>query len=144
VALGVIGIFLLLGPFAFIVQGLIQRIINYQDLASTTGQFSTINLLSLMPIVQILGIGCALFHFRSLSGTAREEIALSVVGVISFYALSFVPVLAFRTFELFMPFFVILLSRLSQRSIVAWGIMVLWAILGIRASFLTADSVVIL
>lgn len=143
-ALAAVALFLLVGPLSSLVEGLVQRIITYQDLASSTGQFAAINLFSLMPLVQVVGIGCAVVHFRNLPTAAREETFFSIVGVLAFYAASSVPVLAFRTFELFMPFFVILLSRLSQRSIFIWGVILVWVLLGVRSSFLTPDSVVIL
>ena len=68
----------------------------------------------------------------------------SAVGFASFYVLSSLPVLAFRTYELFMPFFVILLSRLWRDSILIKGVILVWILLGLRSAFFTADSVVIL
>lgn len=124
--------------------GLVQRVVTYQDLASTTGQFTDINLFSLMPLVQLCGIGCAIMHFKELPIQGKEETILAAVGAASFYLLSSIPVLAFRTFELFMPFFVILLSRLWGVSVVIRGVTLVWMMLGLRSAFFTADSTVIM
>lgn len=143
-AVGAVGVFLLVGPLSFFFQSLVQRIINYQDLASTTGQFSSINIFSLLPLVQLVGMGIAALHFKELTEQEKEELALSAMGFVAYYALAFVPVLAFRTFELFMPFFVILVSRLTRRSQLIWAVVAMLILLGVRSSFLAADSVVIL
>lgn len=124
--------------------GLLERVTSYQDLASTTGQFTDINLFSLMPLVQLCGIGCAVVHFKELPLQGKEETVLAAIGAASFYLLSPIPVLAFRTFELFMPFFVILLSRLWGVSVVIRGIILIWMMLGLRSAFFTADSTVIM
>lgn len=141
VLLGLAALALYLSPFS---EGLAQRIVNYQDLASATGQFTDINLFSLMPLVQLSGIGLAIVHFKKLGIEAREELIFAAVGLASFYVLSSLPVLAFRTYELFMPFFVILLSRLWRDSILIKGVILVWILLGLRSAFFTADSVVIL
>lgn len=138
-AVGVLALFL--SPVG---TGLVQRLVSYQDLASTTGQFTDINLFSLMPLVQLCGIGCAIVHFKELSIQGKEEMFLAIIGVASFYLLSPIPVLAFRTFELFMPFFVILLSRMWSVSVVIRGVILIWVMLGLRSAFFTADSTVIM
>lgn len=138
-AVGVLALFL--SPLG---TGLVQRLVSYQDLASTTGQFTDINLFSLMPLVQLCGIGCAVVHFKELPIQGKEEMILAAIGAASFYLLSPIPVLAFRTFELFMPFFVILLSRLWGVSVVIRGLILLWMMLGLRSAFFTTDSTVIM
>lgn len=143
VGLVILSLILFLGPLSASLGALIQRVVNYRDLAST-GQFTSINLFSLMPLVQIAGVGCAVWHFRQLTPNAREETVFSAAGVVAFYAMSSVPVLAFRTFELFMPFFVILLSRLWRISIISRCVVLIWILLGLRSSFFTPDSVVIM
>ncbi|MFZ3484840.1 EpsG family protein [Sphingomonas sp. 3-13AW] len=141
VALAVGVLVLLLSPLG---AGLVQRVVSYQDLASTTGQFTDINLLSLMPLVQLCGLGCAVVHFKELPLQGKEETVLATIGAVSFYLLSPIPVLAFRTFELFMPFFVILLSRLWGMSVVIRGIILIWMVLGLRSAFFAVDSTVIM
>lgn len=141
VALGVAGVLVFLSPLS---ESLIQRVSSYQDLASSTGQFTQINLFSLMPLVQLVGIAFAALQFKQLPPDGKKETFFSIIGVSSFYILSPLPVLAFRVFELFMPFFVILLSRLWGRSVLIRGLILVWILLGMRSAFFTADSTVIL
>lgn len=141
VAMAAVGLFLLFGPLG---EGLVQRITAYQDLASTTGQFTSINLFSLMPLVQIAGIGCAAITFRQLPLIAKEETVLASFGVAAYYLFASLPVLAFRTFEIFMPFFVILLSRIWKISRISRVVVLLWILLGLRSAFFAADSIIIL
>lgn len=141
VALGVAGVVIFISPLG---ESLIQRVTSYQDLASSTGQFTQINLFSLMPLVQIVGIGFAALQFNLLPPEGKKETFFSILGVSSFYLLSSLPVLAFRIFELFMPFFVILLSRLWGRSVLVRGVILVWILLGMRSAFFAADSTVIL
>jgi hypothetical protein len=139
--LAVCGLIVWMSPFS---EGLLSRIIAYQDLASSTGQFSEINIFSSMPILQILGLGCAALSFFKLPGQGKEEMAFSALGVAAFYAAASVPVLAFRTFEVFMPFFVVLLARLWTISTISRFITLAWMLVGLRSAFFTPDSVVIL
>lgn len=142
VAIAAVAAFLLFGPFSTFFTSLIGRILTYQDL-SQTAQFSQINLFSLMPICQAVYLVCAAFWFTRFTDTERTEWIISCVGIACFYLLSPIPVLAFRTYEMMMPFFVILSSRMWDRSILFKIAIIPYVLLGLRSSFFSTDSLVI-
>lgn len=134
---------LLFGPFSSFFSGLMARVLTYQDL-SQTAQFSQINLFSLMPICQAGYLACAAFWFTRFTDTERTEWIISCLGIACFYVLSPIPVLAFRTYEMMMPSFVIFSSRMWDRSVLFKIAIVPYVLLGLRSSFFSADSLVIL
>jgi EpsG family len=107
------------------------------------GLFDTLNIFSLMPLTQAL-ITLLCMQGPPLaqrSALERQEIAFAWAGFASFYIFSFLPVLAFRTYEMMIPFFLILLSRNWKRSWAIRAVGLVYVLLGLRVSFLTADSV---
>lgn len=120
----------------------LTKFVTYQDLL-IQGQFAEVNLLSAMPALQLATLGLALFYWRQLDGIARREFILAAIGVVSFYAFVSIPVLAFRFSELFLVFFVILLSRLWSQSILFKPLALAYAAIAIRTTFLSETSLII-
>lgn len=118
----------------------IQRVNEYQDLTAQ-GRFNEINIFSLMPIVMIASLAVAALNFRRLEGR-YQELIFSAIGLISFYALSGTPVFAFRMMELFMPFYLVLMSRLWPSSNVIKILAVIYAVVGLRAVFFSIDPLI--
>jgi hypothetical protein len=106
------------------------------------GIFTELNIFSSMPAVQAGILVALLPRLRTLSLAAREEYMMASVSVIAFYALSFIPALAFRFNELLMPFLLVLISRTWRQSpTVAIGAL-LYILSGLRTSFFSADSLI--
>ncbi|UCH36067.1 MAG: EpsG family protein [Armatimonadota bacterium] len=99
------------------------------------GEFDRLNIFSLMPIAQGLMILLALRHRERLTYFGRMELVFAAVGLLSFYTLSFLPVLAFRTYELFIPFFLVLVSRVWPHSLGVRLLVPVYVLLGLRLSF---------
>lgn len=87
------------------------------------GAHSKINILSALPAIQV----CALIAMAFSRGAAKQlatvEYKLALLGAISFYALSAVPVFAVRINELLSIFFIIVISRVVRAN---WAIFSLW------------------
>lgn len=127
------------GKLDAIIVSLALRIATYVD-QRDVGVFDDINLFSLMPLTQAV---ITLLCMRSTSAPghwARQEIYFAWVGLASFYVFSFLPVLAFRFYEMMIPFFLILVSRNWSRSRLLQGLTLLYILLGLRVSFLSADA----
>ena len=118
----------------------LQRVNEYQDLTAQ-GKFNEINIFSLMPIVMIASLAFAVINFRRLEGR-YQELIFSAIGLVSFYALSGTPVFAFRMMELFMPFYLVLMSRLWPSSNVIKILAVIYAVIGLRAVFFSIDPLI--
>ncbi|WP_426261652.1 EpsG family protein [Sphingomonas sp. DC1100-1] len=119
---------------------ILQRVNEYQDL-TTQGRFNEINIFSLMPIVMFASLVVAIFDFRSLN-SQYQELVLAIVGLISFYALSNTPVFAFRMMELFMPFYLVLISRLWDKNNVIKILALAYVVIGLRAIFFSIDPLI--
>lgn len=104
------------------------------------GEVAEINLFSLLPLIQGAILLASLRHLSKLPAMGHEEFGLSCLGFASFYALSFIPVLAFRVHELLIPFFLIFVSRVWRHSKLVQLGGVLYVLVGIRTTFLSADS----
>ncbi len=102
--------------------------------------FSEINLLAPMPILQGCILLCCLGLRHPLRSTGFMEYMFSGVGLVSFYALSFLPPVAFRFYELFLPFFLILLSRVWKRTPVLMFLTTLYFASGLKTTFIGAGS----
>lgn len=119
-------------------QSAIQRVVEYQNL-TTQGQFSDINVFSLMPIVMSLTVLLGLFHLKEMLRDERRELYLSILGIGAFYGLSSTPVFAFRTMELFMPFYLVFVARLYDRSFIAKVLVLAYIVVGLRVSLFSDD-----
>lgn len=104
------------------------------------GEFTDINAWSLMPISQAVLLAICLPHLRRLGADARTEFQLACVGLASFYALMFLPVLAFRVHELFIPFLIVLVSRVWRSSLAVRFALVPYMAFGLRSSFVGPSS----
>lgn len=118
----------------------LQRVNEYQDLTAQ-GKFNEINIFSLMPIVMLASLAVALLNFRRLEGR-YQELIFAAIGLVSFYALSGTPVFAFRMMELFMPFYLVLMSRLWPSSNLIKILAVIYAVIGLRAVFFSMDPLI--
>lgn len=94
-----------------------------------------------MPIVMFASLVVAIFDFRSLN-SQYQELVLAIVGLISFYALSNTPVFAFRMMELFMPFYLVLISRLWDKNNVIKILALAYVVIGLRAIFFSIDPLI--
>ncbi|WP_119354254.1 EpsG family protein [Azohydromonas sediminis] len=144
-----LGAFLVLAALYFIgaLDGLILNIatrVAFYSYYRDAGEFDQLNIFSLMPMAQGLMILLALHHRDRLPEHGRMELTFAVVGLLSFYGLSFLPVLAFRTYELFIPFFLILVSRLWRYSVGIRLLGLIYIALGLRASFMGPASLLAL
>lgn len=119
-------------------QSAVRRVTEYQSL-TMQGQFSDINVFSLMPIIMSLSVLLGLFHFKEIPRDQRQELYLSILGIVAFYALSSTPVFAFRTMELFMPFYLVFTARLFDRSHIAKALVLAYIIVGLRVSLFSDD-----
>jgi len=104
------------------------------------GEFTEINAWSLMPINQAVLLAICLPHLRRLGADARVEFQLACVGLAAFYALMFLPVLAFRVHELFIPFLIVLVSRVWRYSFAVRIALIPYVALGLRSSFIGPSS----
>lgn len=118
----------------------LQRVNEYQDLTAQ-GKFNEINIFSLMPIVMLASLIVALLNFRRLEGR-YQELIFAAIGLVSFYGLSGTPVFAFRMMELFMPFYLVLMSRLWPSSNMIKILAVIYAVIGLRAVFFSMDPLI--
>lgn len=117
----------------------ITRVTVHLDLLDA-GEVAEINLFSLLPLIQGAILLASIRHLAKLPAMGHEEFGISCLGFASFYALSFVPVLAFRVHELLIPFFLIYVSRVWRHSKLVQLGGVLYVLVGIRTTFLSADS----
>ena len=119
---------------------ILRRVNEYQDL-TTQGRFNEINIFSLMPIVMLASLTVALFDLRRLGGR-YQEVILTGIGLASFYAFSGTPVFAFRTMELFMPFYLVLMSRLWVSNNFIKVLSFAYIVVGLRAVFFSVDPLI--
>ena len=117
----------------------ITRVTVHLDLLDA-GEVAEINIFSLLPLIQGVILLASVRHLSKLPAMGREEFGISCLGFASFYALSFVPVLAFRVHELLIPFFLVLVSRVWRHSKLVQLGGILYILVGIRTTFLSADS----
>lgn len=122
-----------------LIQQLALRVAHY-IYQRDAGVNDKINMFSLMPITQGAILLAVIPHLRSLPPTARLEAVFSFTGLLAFYGLSFIPILAFRIYELFIPFFLILTSRVWERSQAIQILSLIYGLLGLRLSFLGSES----
>lgn len=117
----------------------IERIGVYASLVDRD-IFSEINLLATMPILQGCILLCCLGLAEPLKSTGRMEFIFSCVGLASFYAFSFLPPIAFRFYELFLPFFLILLARVWKRTPALIFLTALYFLSGLKTTFVGTGS----
>ncbi len=128
------GVFEVLTTF---VPDIAQRALLYVDLRDFD-VFSDQNLFALMPMLQsIMGL-YILSRTRELDATAL----LGIVGPVFFYGFSFLPVLAIRTYEMFIPFFLIYLSTHVKRSPLLTLLAIAYGLIGLRQIFFSASPVI--
>lgn len=122
---------------------LVGRITLYSELYDAGG-FTEINIFSLMPMNQAVLMAMCLPQLHRLPAQARTEFYLCVVGLVAFYSLSFLPVLAFRVNELFIPFLIVLVSRVWRLSSWVKLALLTYVLLGLRSSFVGPGSLLAL
>jgi hypothetical protein len=115
------------------------RIATYQDFLAA-GVFDQINRFSLMPAVQGIALLSCWSTARRAGAEASREWWLAAFGLACFYGLAEIPVLAFRLYEMFIPFFLILVSRVWRCSAMLQLLMPVYLLLGLRVSFFSADA----
>jgi len=120
-----------------VVPDIAQRALLYVDLRDFD-IFSEQNLLALMPMLQSAMGLYILTRTRQLDATAL----LGLVGPVFFYGFSFLPVLAIRTYEMFIPFFLIYLALHVQRSPLLIGLATIYGLIGLRQIFFSASPVI--
>jgi hypothetical protein len=109
------------------------RLYNYIELFQQ-GEFTEQNLLGAMPILQLV-ITAYILARRCILPIYKFEIYLSFAGPILFYTLSFLPILAIRSYELFIPFFIIMASRKQYSSVCLYFLLTMYLIFGFKSSF---------
>lgn len=110
-----------------------ERLLKYIELLGK-GEFTEQNMLAAMPILQLL----ATIHIlarRCILPNYKFEVYLSFAGPVLFYMLSSIPVFAIRGYELFIPFFIIMISRKEYGSIFLYFILFAYLIFGLKSSF---------
>lgn len=140
-----LGLAILLTPVVrpeWVRSTILSRVDLYLDLLNS-GNFDTLNPFSLMPIIQLLTLLVSVRTIRKSPPPFQMEALLSLAGLIAFYSLAFIPVLAFRTYELFMPFFLILVSRLWMKSKRVCLLGLALVALGFRTTFFSVDSLLL-
>ena len=120
-----------------VVPDIAQRALLYVDLRDFD-IFSEQNLLALMPMLQSAMGLYILTRTRQLDATAL----LGLVGPVFFYGFSFLPVLAIRTYEMFIPFFLIYLALHVQRSPLLIGLATIYGLIGLRQIFFSSSPVI--
>jgi hypothetical protein len=136
------GMYIAFIPIRDLVNATLAKFLVYQDLL-LQGQFAELNLFSIMPAIQVITLGLALFFWQKLSEAGRRELIMSGVGSVSFYSFLTFPVVAFRISELFLVFFVIMLSRLWSMGIIFKGLAVVYVAIGLRTTFFSETSLII-
>lgn len=121
--------------FLFSGQTGLYKIDNYISLLRV-GTFDKINMFAMMPMLQLVVILIIISfkRYRKLY-FHRVEFAASVQSVIFFYFFLKVPVFAYRFSELFLVFFIIVLSEFASKNNIAKLIYFLFFILGLKTSF---------
>lgn len=114
-----------------------ERALLYVDLRDFD-VFSEQNLLAVMPLMQSAMVIYILVRSRVIDTVAM----LGSIGPVFFYAFSFLPVLAFRSYEMFIPFFLVYLAMYVNRSPLLIGVATLYGLVGLRQIFFTASPVV--
>lgn len=107
--------------------------INTYFLLKEEGAFTEQNLYALMPALQILITLYYLYRIK-LYKSYRFELALSVAGPITFYSFNVLPVFAIRSYELFIPFFLLMLSK-TRHSKLILTLIIFYAAIGLRGAF---------
>lgn len=116
------------------------KIDNYVSLLNA-GCFDKVNVFATMPLLQLVVVFIILYFkkYRRLY-FHRVEFAASVSSVFCFYLFLKVPVFAYRLSELFLVFFVIILSEFTYKNNLAKFIYFLFFVLGLKTSFLGEGS----
>ena len=125
---------MLSGSAEELLVGVVARVTIYFDLLDA-GEFTEINIFSLMPLLQSAILLVSIRHLRKIQAHGSEEFVFACCGAAAFYLLSSVPVLAFRIYELFIPFFVIFISRVWRHAIWVRVLCLLYFLLGLRTTF---------
>ncbi|HCI5986033.1 TPA: EpsG family protein [Klebsiella quasipneumoniae subsp. quasipneumoniae] len=134
-------------PFALIIPSIVfsgvipvERITTYINMLGNEKKFDQINLLSTLPILQIIGL-LVIYFSKSIKDLSNKfEFSISALGVILFYSLHMIPVFAFRFFEMTNLFFIILLSDGFKKSLYLKLVFVLYILIGLKNSFYGESS----
>lgn len=100
--------------------------------------FSEQNIFAFMPLLQ-LGIA------SYITGRTRKVDTFAILGFlgpICFYVFSFLPILAIRTYEMFIPFFLVYLARYVTRSRLLLAGSAIYVAAGVRQIFFISPPIV--
>ncbi|ADM97618.1 capsular polysaccharide biosynthesis protein [Dickeya dadantii 3937] len=142
--------FLILGSIflpLILFSGIIHnaRLDTYISFAKYKEAHYDANPFSSQPLLQLAGV--IYIYYRS---KLRKEVIdsyeyfISIIGVICFYGMLKVPVLSFRLFEMTMFFYIILLSRIFNKSKVIIVICVLFILVGLKNMFYGSSALLII
>ena len=95
-----------------------------------------------MPIIMALSTCAAIYHIKMIPKNERQELYFTIVSFSSFYVLSATPVFAFRTMELLMPFYLILIARMWHIGIIFKLSAALYVLVGLRLVFFADDPLI--
>lgn len=116
-----------------------ERVAIYYQLL-TEGAHSKINLLSALPAIQLASLIVMAFSRRAARELVTVEYKLALLGAISFYALSAVPVFAVRINELLSIFFIIVISRVVTANWALFGLWIMYLAFSIKSATLLLTS----
>ncbi|MFS7242567.1 EpsG family protein [Serratia proteamaculans] len=113
----------------------IARLDTYVELVSNKEQYYQINIFASLPILQLITVLFIAANKNIRWAVSSFEYCLSLLGVVLFYALASIPVMAFRFSEMSIIFYLILLSNLFNHSNFIKLLCLLVVLAGLKNSF---------
>jgi hypothetical protein len=112
----------------------VDKVVVYYELLSA-GQYTRINIFSALPAIQLFTL-LYIVYKKDLEGTLQTlEFKISLLGTLSFYALSAVPVFSVRVNELCSIFFIIILTNNYQRNLIFSLLWIVYVAFSLKSTY---------
>ncbi|WP_455947790.1 EpsG family protein [Lelliottia jeotgali] len=119
---GIVGFSVVLLSYYALPYVTFEKVAVYYELLREGGH-ARINLFSALPALQVATLAVIALTKRTSEQVDTAEYRLAMIGALSFYALSAVPVFAVRVNELLSIFFIIVLTNSYRKS---WPVFAMW------------------
>lgn len=110
----------------------------YAELARNKISYYDMNVFTTIPILQSIGLVYMFYKYKAEA--LNFEYYISLFGVIVFYLLSSIPVIASRTFDITLVFYIILLSRYFRKDNILKTIAILLFLVEVKKLFYSESA----
>lgn len=115
-----------------------ERVQNYAEMASQKIKYESLNIFGALPALQLMGLFYLLYKEKYKA--INFEYYISLLGVFVFYSMNSIPVVASRTFDISLLFYIIIVSKHFKKYLFIKGVFVLLVLFELKQLFYSEAS----